>query len=170
MQIKKVKKTVGKAETCQSLPAPDIAGATAKLSNLVRNEPAIRKVIKAAARIADFITDEDRAENAKVIRAAKSATHRYFDLKSKEWTESPYHKTRLAAVALELAYDEGLPVQRSVSISGSFQDAAELMETLNESPATSEALKMLSNMGIKVEAGDGDYLSVSESHERCMGD
>ena len=131
--------------------APAFVHAQEKMTALVRNEPAVRKVIKAAARIADFITDDDRAENAKVIRDAKGANHRYYDMKSKEWTVTPDHKTRLAAVALELAYDEGLPVQRSVAMAGSFKDASELLATLNESPAAREALKLLSNMGIQVE-------------------
>ena len=141
-----------------------LARAQGKLSALVKKDPTFRKVIKAAARFADLLNDEDMEENLRVIREAKKATHRFYDIASKTWTYTPDHKTRLAAVALQLAYDEGLPVQRSVAVTGSFKDAGELLATLNESPAAREALKILSNLGIKVE-NDGEIIELVDPSE-----
>jgi hypothetical protein len=42
----------------------------------------------------------------RVLREAKNATHRVFDPATKQLIEVPDHKTRLAAITLELAYTE----------------------------------------------------------------
>ena len=40
----------------------------------------------------------------------------------------PDHKTRLAAVTLELAYTEGRPIERQISVSGDVDDFAAMLE------------------------------------------
>jgi hypothetical protein len=42
----------------------------------------------------------------------------------------PDHKTRLAAITLELAYTEGRPVERQITASGKFEDLAALQERI----------------------------------------
>jgi hypothetical protein len=71
----------------------------------------------------------------RVLREAKAATHRVFDPTTKQLIEVPDHKTRLAAVTLELAYTEGRPIERQMSLSGKFEDLAALQERLKHSPA-----------------------------------
>ncbi len=78
------------------------------------------KVIKKAASIAALLTDEDQQANLRVLREAKEACHVYITKSGKVYV--PDHKTRLAAVALDLAYREGKPVERSVSASGSLTE------------------------------------------------
>lgn len=63
-----------------------------------------------------------------MLREAKAATHRIFDPATKQLIEVPDHKTRLAAITLELAYTEGRPVERQISASGKFEDLQALME------------------------------------------
>src|SRR5262249_12938570 len=49
--------------------------------------------------------------------------------------EVPAHKTRLAAVALDLAYREGKPVERAQVLHGDAKDFPALLEKLKQSPA-----------------------------------
>lgn len=123
-----------------------------KLTKTIKEEPAVRKVVKAAARLADFITDEDREENARVIREAKRATMRIYSKEKKDLVEVPDHKTRLAAATLDLAYTEGTPVKRSVSITADFRSADEIIGAIQASPEASRALAALSGLGIQLEA------------------
>jgi hypothetical protein len=95
----------------------------------------LAKVIKKTASIAELLTEDDQQENLRVIREAKSATHRVFNFETKKTEEVPDHKTRLAAITLELAYTEGRPVERQMSVSGKFEDLAALQERLKHSPA-----------------------------------
>jgi hypothetical protein len=64
----------------------------------------------------------------RVLREAKSATHRIFDPATKQLIEVPDHKTRLAAITLELAYTEGRPVERQVSINADAADFEKALE------------------------------------------
>jgi hypothetical protein len=73
-----------------------------------------------------------------VLREAKAATHRIFDPATKQLIEVPDHKTRLAAITLELAYTEGRPVERQMSVSGNFEDLADMQKRLENSPAFKE--------------------------------
>jgi hypothetical protein len=102
-----------------------------------RKEPwptSLAKVIKKAMSISELLTDQDRAASVRVLREAKAATHRVFDPATKQLIEVPDHKTRLAAVTLELAYSEGRPIERQMSLSGKFEDLAVLQERLMQSP------------------------------------
>ena len=58
----------------------------------------------------------------RVLREAKVATHRIFDPATKQLIEVPDHKTRLAAITLELAYTEGRPVERQLTVNASSDD------------------------------------------------
>ena len=122
-----------------------------KLAKAMKEEPAIRRVVRAAARLADFITPEDREENARVIRNAKRATMRIFCRDAQRLLEVPDHKTRLAATTLELAYDEGTPVKRSVEIKAEFESADVLIERLRSSPEAMRMMRVYSEKGIPIQ-------------------
>jgi len=131
----------------------EVSRAEKKLRETITAEPAVRKVVRAAARLADFITPEDRAENARVIREAKRAMHRVYSKEKKDLIEVPDHKIRLAATTLELAYDEGTPVKRSVTITSNFRSAEEIVQAITSSPEASRALAALSGLGLSLETG-----------------
>ena len=57
---------------------------------------------------------------------------------TKQLIEVPDHKTRLAAVTLELAYTEGRPIERQMSLSGKFEDLASLQQRVMQSEAFKE--------------------------------
>jgi hypothetical protein len=88
----------------------------------------LAKVIKKSISISQLLTERDQAANVRVLREAKSATHRVFDPATKQLIEVPDHKTRLAAITLELAYSEGRPVERQVSINADAQDFEQVLE------------------------------------------
>jgi len=62
------------------------------------------------------------------LRDAKAATHRVFDPATKQLIEVPDHKTRLAAVTLELAYTEGRPFERQLTVNASSDDFAAMVD------------------------------------------
>ena len=97
----------------------------------------LAKIVKKAAQIGDLLTAEDQEENLRVIREAKLATHRIYDAEQKRLIQVPDHKTRLAAVALDLSYREGRPVEKSQSVvvHGSTEDFKQLLESIKQSPA-----------------------------------
>lgn len=120
---------------------------------------ALKKIQKTAARLADLTTDEDIDTCLRVIRQAMNATHRIFDPEHRRMIEVPDHKTRLAAATILLAYDEGLPIKRTVALTGDFQSADQLIDRLRGSP---EALRAIMGAGVQIEA-DGrtvDFLSI----------
>jgi hypothetical protein len=96
--------------------------------------PFLAKVIKKAISISELLTERDQADSLRVLREAKAATHRVFDPATKQLIEVPDHKTRLAAITLELAYSEGRPIERQMNLSGKFEDLAALQERLKHSP------------------------------------
>jgi hypothetical protein len=95
----------------------------------------LAKVIKKALSISELLTERDQADSVRVLRQAKAATHRVFDPATKQLIEVRDHKTRLAAVTMELAYTEGRPIERQMSLSGKFEDLAAMQERLKHSPA-----------------------------------
>jgi hypothetical protein len=76
----------------------------------------------------------------RVSREAKSATHRVFDPATKQLIEVPDHKTRPAAITLELAYTEGRPIERQLNVNANALDFPALIEKLKQSP-TFQALQ-----------------------------
>jgi hypothetical protein len=76
----------------------------------------LSKIIKKANQIADLLSENDQRENLRVIRRAKKAKYRWYNPETKqaEWIDD--HKTQLAATALDLAYREGRPRERSESV------------------------------------------------------
>jgi hypothetical protein len=109
----------------------------------------LAKVIKKAMSISELLTERDQAASVRVLREAKAATHRIFDPATKQLIEVPDHKTRLAAVTLELAYTEGRPIERQMSVSGKFEDLLELQERV----AQSQAFKQLTESSQKTVEG-----------------
>ena len=101
----------------------------------------LSKIMKKAASISELLTEDDQKENLRVIRQAKRATHRIYDGEQKRLIEVPDHKTRLAAVTLELAYTEGRPIERQISVSGDVDDFAAMLEKARQSPAFMDSLQ-----------------------------
>jgi hypothetical protein len=72
----------------------------------------------------------------------RSTQHITFTItKTQRLVPGPDHKTRLAGVILDLSYREGLPVQRSISASGDFEDLQSLLEAMKQSPAAQASLQ-----------------------------
>jgi hypothetical protein len=92
-------------------------------------------VIKKAISISELMTEEDQVASVRVLREGKSATHRVFDPATKQLIEVPDHKTRLAAITLELAYTEGRPIERQLNVNANALDFPTLLEKLKQSPA-----------------------------------
>lgn len=112
-----------------------------------RKEPwpaTLAKVVKKAISISELLTEEDLRENARVLRQAKRATHRIFDPEKRKMIQVPDHKTRLAAITLELAYSEGRPIERQIQLQAKFEDLGEVLAQVRESP---ETMKMLAKLG-----------------------
>jgi len=86
-----------------------------------------------------------RTFNLRVIREAKQACHVYITKKGE--VHVPDHKTRLAAVALDLAYREGKPVERAEVLHGDAKDFPDLVEKLKQSP-TFQALQNSQQMSM----------------------
>ena len=95
----------------------------------------LAKVIKKAISISHLITGEDQADSLQVLREAKHATHRIFDPVTRQLIEVPDHKTRLAAITLELAYTEGRPVERQIVATTRFDDLQSLRERIQSLPS-----------------------------------
>jgi hypothetical protein len=66
---------------------------------------------------------------------------RHLDSATKQLIEVPDHKTRLAAITLELAYTEGRPVERQIVASGKFEDLAALQAQVMQSQAFRDSLQ-----------------------------
>jgi hypothetical protein len=130
-----------------------------KLTKLIKEEPAVRKIIKRSASLADLMTDQDREDDMRVLREAKNANTRIFDVNAKVMVEFPDHKTRLAAMALSRAYDEGTPVQRQVIVAKTFRSAEETVSKLRQSPELIQALKSLTEAGVELEV-DGQVIDI----------
>ena len=94
----------------------------------------LAKVIKKAISISELLTEEDQEENLRVIREAKQATHKIFDPVTKTLIDVPDTKSRLAGVALDLAYREGRPVERQIKVNTNFDDFSELLKKFRSSP------------------------------------
>ena len=148
-----MKKLIPKSKTApaensnQNIPEPknsdqnSRARAEKKLAEIIKQEPAVSKVVKKAACLADLMTDQDREDNMRVLREAKNANHHIYDKDAGGLVEKPDHKTRLAAATLNLAYDEGLPVQRQVVITQNFESAEEAIKKIKESPELLKAIQ-----------------------------
>ena len=161
----KIKK-VGKTRETEGSPAKSLARACSKnshqnsraraekkLAEIIKQQPAVSKVVKKAACLADLMSDQDRADNMRVLREAKNAIHHVYDKDLERLVEKPDHKTRLAATALSLAYDEGLPVQRQVVLTKAFESIEETIKKIRGSPELMKALMTLQAGGMAVEAG-----------------
>jgi hypothetical protein len=147
----KAKKSPGRNHRAQaSPPAVEsvIEAGAAKIREIEKREPRAVRIMKGAARLADMITDADRVRAKDVIRQAMEATNRNYDRAKGGFDEYPDHKTRLAAATLQLAYDEGLPVKREISINGTFESFETVLDRLKQSP---EARRMLSSMGMNLD-------------------
>jgi len=97
----------------------------------------------------------------RAIREARKATHRIFDPEARRMIEVPDHKTRLAAVALMLACDEGLPIRREVMIGGDSRSADDVLKVFRSSPEGMRTLRALSGVGAGLEV-DGQVIEVGD--------
>jgi hypothetical protein len=103
----------------------------------------LAKVIKEAISISQLLTERDQAANVRVLREAKAATHRVFDPATKQLLEVPDHKTRLAAITLELAYTEGRPVERQLSLNADADDFEKVLEIARQVAARESLQKIV---------------------------
>lgn len=141
-------------------PTRDLAReklAERKLADLRKTEPAVRKVIRKAAVLADLLTEEDLEQDVRVIREACDAEHLTFNPLTKTFERWPDHKTRLAAVTLRRAYAEGKPVERQVTITSTFESADDLLKRIRTSP---EAMRVLQTLGAGVEVA-GEIIDIA---------
>lgn len=106
----------------------------------------LAKVIKKAVSISELMTEEDAKENVRVLREAKKATHRIYDAEQGKLIEVPDHKTRLAAITLELAYREGRPVERQIQLQRNVGGLAETLEAANNSPEMQAILAAMNSL------------------------
>ena len=136
-----------------------------KLDEIVKAEPSVRKVVKRAAVLADLCTDEDLETDARVIREACDANHRYFDIATKTWSIIPDHKTRLAATTLRRAYVEGTPVKREVKIIQDFRSTNDVLADIRQSPEGMRTLRALSGLGVDLEI-EGEIVSAEDVQEK----
>lgn len=118
---------------------PEAQAGIEKMKNLWRMEPAVRHIMRRSAALADQLTEQDVADDARVIREAANATIIAYDPHLKKHVERPDHKTRLAATTLRRAYHEGLPVKREISVQTSFESGESVIERLKNSP---EAMRL----------------------------
>lgn len=134
----------------RSNPDPDqaVESSVSKLAQAADKEPAVRKVVRASKRLADRLDETNRERAKEVLVDAMEASGTMFDPEAKALRNIPDHKTRLAAATLVLAYDEGLPVKRTVTLTGDFQTADQLIDRLRSSP---EALRAIMGAGVKIE-------------------
>ncbi len=132
----------------------------------------LAKVIKKAISISELLTERDQAANVRVLREAKVATHRVFDPATRQLIEVPDHKTRLAAITLELAYTEGRPVERQIQLQGDFEDFATFLKRLRGSPEARRALPAI-DVEYELLVSDADSLqsgpSVTSSEKPVEG-
>lgn len=135
---------------------PKIAGpkSRARTATESRTEAAVRKIIRKASILADFITEEDRLESMETVRRAKRAKTRIFNVGTKKFEEFDDCKTQLAAVTLERAYDEGLPVARAINMNTQFESADDTLARLKASPAAMRAIAGLREAGVQLAIGD----------------
>lgn len=125
------------------------------LRRYCREEPAIRRVVNASARLADMLTPEDKVKAKAVIADALGANLQRYDVETRHLDITPDHKTRLAAATLLFAYAEGLPVKREVVLTGGFKSADEVVALLQESPEARRAMEALSGLGLRLEDAGG---------------
>lgn len=101
---------------------------------------ALAKVVKKAISISELLTADDQQENLRVLRNAKFATHRIFDPETRKMIEVPDHKTRLAAITLELAYTEGRPVERQLQLQSGCLSLDDILGKVKNSPTLMRSL------------------------------
>jgi hypothetical protein len=134
----------------------------------------LAKIVKKAASISQLLTERDQQQNLRVIRDAKKATHRIWDGEQKKLIEVPDHKTRLAATALDLAYREGRPRERSenVHVHATTEDFKLMLDRIRQSKGAqrrlpAELVKTLEN-GVKAQDVVTDDAQNRESESDSM--
>lgn len=128
-----------------------IVNSQMKLNTLQKKESSVQRVVKAAARLADRITEEDRAKFKDKLIECMDASRTFYSATEKIMITEPDHKTRLAAITLALAYDEGTPIQRVSAVVSHHTPASETVEKYRQSPAMMAAIKAASGMGMSLE-------------------
>ena len=125
---------------------------------------ALKKIEKAAARLADLTNGLDTEACLRVIREAKNAMHRIYDHAEKRMIEVPDHRTRLAAVMLHLAYVEGLPVKREVRLVQDFRSTDDVLADIRQSPEGMRTLRALSGLGASLEI-EGEIIELEDAQD-----
>ena len=87
-----------------------------------------------AKRLNEMLTDEDLAGAVDVIRQGLKATKQFFSPITKQFVQEPDMKVRMDAAKTVLSYKEGMPVQRQVVVSETFESLREALAAAEHSP------------------------------------
>lgn len=87
-----------------------------------------------AKRLNELLTDDDLAGAVDVIRQGLKATKRQWDGFAKTMVEEPDMKVRMDAAKTVLSYKEGMPVQRQVVVSETFECLRDALVAAEHSP------------------------------------
>jgi hypothetical protein len=124
-----------------------------------KNNATVVKIPKVIRTLLDSINDDDVNQVALVWREAMKATNERWIDQGKDAngralgyvSETPDHKTRIAAANMVAAYKEGLPVQRQIRLDAHFDELSEDVAALKRSPA---ALAFLEALGFQKSGGE----------------
>jgi hypothetical protein len=87
-----------------------------------------------ARRLNEMLNDEDLAGAVDVIRQGLKATKQFFSPITKQFVHEPDMKVRMDAAKTVLSYKEGMPVQRQVVVSETFESLREALAAAEHSP------------------------------------
>ena len=88
----------------------------------------------------DELIRADHMETAvQTLEDSMRATRKFYNPISKTYEEEPDYKTRLDAAKTVIAYGDGMPVQRSITVSDSFES---LRDALNAAAGQSDLARM----------------------------
>lgn len=87
-----------------------------------------------AKRLNEMLTDQDLEGAVDVIRQGLKANKRHWDGVAKQMVDEPDMKVRMDAAKTVLSYKEGMPVQRQVVVSETFESLREALAAAEHSP------------------------------------
>lgn len=89
---------------------------------------------KLGKRLSELLDDGDLELAVDTIRGGLKANKSHWDGVAKQMVVEPDYKTRMDAAKTVLAYKEGMPVQRQVVISESFESLRDALAAATHSP------------------------------------
>lgn len=150
---------------------PTTIRAETKLQAVIRKDKHVAPIIRTARILADYLTEEDIADDARVIREACNATILAYDPHLKRHVERPDHRLRLAASTLRRAYHEGTPKARMDLVVDDKRTAQEVVTQIRDSPEMRAALAALAGLGMRGISGpDGEVIDVEAIIHKSGGE